>query len=539
MDQAPKVDHLDAVRRVCAASFPAFVTFSAESEGQTAVPDHHMIMASFLQGRKPEWVARIKEILGFRLAAKSWLLRKYNLWRWLRNPYTQVIIQSSRDGLAKKMARAQLNDLRLNPLVSHLAPKGATGEYEFNVRGVVPELGMSLTCAGIKTSVTSSRADVYEFDDPEPDDNPEALRDHIKRTMEESQHILHAPENHLRRWQSWGANEIPTPERTQLIVVGQPHYEGTVYLPNEQERLMDDGEDGHPLNDAIILKIPATRHDGTWTWPYMMERKYYNVREGRPMAVKEVKNGMSRSNWCCQMEIRPGWADKIGNILRVEHIESVATQPRRPVMAIDPADSLSGCEWGIAIGGMASSKLHLQYIGGLTGDVYDWIDEDETQFEGVWSQVFDLADQMNVQTFILEVNLAAAIRSLERYAIAKGRSYNVIPWRATQSKLKRIVSTLEPVCNSGMFSADPAVMADQKTSVQFRTLRHAKLPVLNDRLDATEMLTAYHLEEYPSAFNMTSPMAGGRRRPRSMASTFDPFQSTGVAIDRGPATFTV
>lgn len=291
---------LAQLRQECSTSFSMFVEFSARHILGVPPPKFHYYMADFMQGTRPEWRNTIKTVLGFRLSAKTYLCgRQYLGWRWLRNPYLQVKIESSSDSLAEDMVKALLKSLRDNPLTEHLAPVGKHSERSFNLNGVAPEQGKSISCSGVDTRVTSGRADIYLYDDPEPNDHPEGMREDILASFTEADNIRHTPERHLQYWKKNGFDTVPMEERTQIIVLGQPHWTGTAYLPNEIEEDPNSME-VHPLEYCSRLIIPICNKDETiWTWPEMMKTKYYDQAEDRPMTVQEVKRRTPTEVWQC------------------------------------------------------------------------------------------------------------------------------------------------------------------------------------------------------------------------------------------------
>ena len=300
--------------------------------------------ASFIHGDRPEWVGRLKVLLGFRFSAKSWKLRQWVKFRWLRCPWMQFILHSSNDQMAKRFVRAIKDELAYDPLTSHLIPEPSASDFEFNLRGIRPEQGTSLVAAGIRTSMTGSRADGYLFDDPEPEVDPEAMYDRLMSAFSEAGSILHAPDRHLGKFvDEIGRHptEVPGPEQTQMIVVGQPHCATTAYLPRDDD--LDAEGEGHPLRSAKFLIIPAVQKNGDWTWPEQMHRKYYNFSQRRPMTVAEVKATMTTSRWELQYQINTEYAQKAGPVLRLREILLHTQRVPDPIMIVDPADSEEGC----------------------------------------------------------------------------------------------------------------------------------------------------------------------------------------------------
>ncbi len=447
-------------------------------------PRFHYLIADFLQGARHEWVSRTKVLLGFRFAAKTWIFRQYCKFRWRRCPLTQFIIHSSNDRMAKKFVKAIREELELDPLMQDLRPESSSSDFEFNLRGVRPEQGYSIVAAGIKTSLTGSRSDVYAFDDPEPEVDPESMRERILQAIGEAGDILHVPDRHIHLMLDENGlppTELPVPERTQLVVIGQPHCATTAYLPSQMD---DDEEDGHPLIDAKFLSIPVIDKAGDWRWPEMMNRKYFNYGEGRPMTPPEVKRTMVTSRWELQYMINTGFAEIAGPVLRLDEIEVALKVIPNPIVIIDPADSETGSEWGIAVLGLVDRMIHIGYLGGFRAQAYEG-DDWESMGQSAWRRIFDIGDEFHARRYYLEVNLKSAATACRRFIVknddVKG---TVFEYRATRQKKRRIPENLEQPINNRMVSASPDVIADRESIRQLRRLRWDRLPNPCDRIDA-------------------------------------------------------
>lgn len=524
------IHDINEARAYVAQNFRYMVEHTARLQGYEMVPAVHDYMADWLQSGNPinpEWVAWMKVILGFRLLAKSWMLRVYNKWRWLRCPYTQIVIQSSNEQNAGRMARAQLRMLQQDPLMAHLAPEGQTGVYEWNLRGVEPEAGWSLCCAGIKSAITSGRADLFEFDDPEPDNDPESMHDRIIRAIEEAKNILHRADRHLPFLTSINpeVTTLPHAERTQMIVVGQPHGQNTVYLPDVS--LFDEQDEPHPLRAGKFLIVPMLGSDGSFTWPYMVNQKFRDAKEDRPLTPDEVRALFTTETWECQYMINPQFAIGRGAVLHLNDVEECHRIVPSAIMAIDPADGEGegSSEWGVSIMGLFSGEngrqIHVCYMGGFTGDSYEGDEYDDTIGESVWRSIFDIADEFNVVEVLLEINLVAARRACARYMRKAGRIMRITEIRAKGNKLTRITSTLEQPFNNGMVTLAPDVLADGRNRRQLTTLKHNSLPKPADRIDSLAM-GFIHLLEMPDVED-----AGLKYRPTYQLSGLHGFSRAG------------
>ena len=482
---------IDQARAYCASNLRAMVQHGASLRGHTA-PEFHYVTADWLMGVPPFSTNRVKCWLGFRFAAKSWELRQFLKTRWLRCPWMQVILHSSSDRNAKKFTKAIKDELTYDPLTTHLRPEKSASEYEFNLRGIQHEHGTSITAAGIKTSMTSLRCDLYLFDDPEPDNEPEALRERIIQAFGEANDILHSPRRHFTKMGLEKDAEVPRPERIQMVVVGQPHHEETAYVPMEDD-LSDDG-DGHPLRDADYLIVDVLNSKGEFLWPEMMAEKYFHYDKGRPKTVDEVRRGMTTSRWQLQYRINWKYAQQAGPVLKLDQVELVHKRVPWPILVIDPADSESGCEWGIVCGGMIGDKIHILQMTGLQGEAYEG-DDWYTLGESVWADAFDVWREFRCARVYIEKNLKAAATACRRYMEKTGISAVVEEYHNQQRKEKRIPEALEQPFNNGIVTMEPHVVADPQNRRQLAKLRWRKLPSPNDRIDALSALLRILIEE--------------------------------------------
>lgn len=506
---------------------------------ERAPPPFHLVIADWMQGAEPFATKRTKVLLGFRYSAKTWMLRQYIKMRWLRNRLMQVILHSSSDKLARDFVEAIWNDLDTDPVMSHLRPEPATSKYEFNLPGVTHEQGHSIVAAGIRTSMTGRRADLYAFEDPESDIDPEGSRDRVIQAFGEADSILHSPYRHahllpgieMPETASGELPVLPRIERIQIVVLGQPHYDETAYLPTEDD-LYESGE-GHPLRDADFMVVDALKRDGTWLWPEKMNEKYYDHDLGRPKTVEEVKRSMTTSRWELQFRINVEFAKRAGPVLKVGSIRKVEIMLDDPIMFIDPADSASECEWGLCVMDLYRGQLHVAYLGGLHGEAYEGdVDDPENPIgESVWSEIFDRCDEFGVRMIVLEKNLKAARTACRRFMRKASRHIAVDEVAASRRKQSRIPETLEQPVNNGIVTADPSVLADRENLRQMRKLSWRRLPTPNDRIDALALGVAYLIEhpglEDVQEYDPFEAILQGNTMPRNIRSS-ETFDRTGI-----------
>ena len=190
--------------------FPVFFLIWAELQGWE-VPEIHLRAAIWLES-----CGNLAVLRCFRGFGKSTLLAIYNAWRFYREPTYRILHQGDKDGTAYKTSRDTKRVLKRHPLTRRLAD--IRGESSFWwVPGSDDERNPSMQAAGIRTAITSSRADEIQNDDVEVPFNiqtPEA-RELMRYRLGEQVHIL-----------------VPGGRK---LFVGTPHTHDSIY--DEMERL--------------------------------------------------------------------------------------------------------------------------------------------------------------------------------------------------------------------------------------------------------------------------------------------------------------
>lgn len=465
---------LKALQKYVAADFARFVAYKQRLLGYQ-ICERHLEIADFLQGSGTR-----KAVMGPRLwSSKTTIARWYIDWRWLRNRATKVIVISNTDDNAKAMTGAVHNDLKLDPVLRHLAPVGGkVGEYVFNVRGHTPEKGKSIRCAGMTTALTSDRADLIVVDDTESDKLPETRYDLVIANLDEAEALLHEP------GRLYFGIDVPEQEELQFLVVGQPHWEGSAYVTPIADEITGERAE-HPLNNCEFLWLPAMVNPETGE-PDDSESGVSNFPEVvSTERCFQKKGGMSSSKWALEYQLDTSARDADKAVIHMSRIEIVSRVPAVTIMVVDPADG-GDAEWGIAIMGLIDSQIHIRHIMGLReSDFADLADDDIGIIDKLWERIFDVAEDNGVAQVWIEQNLVSAVRSCQRYINKHGLRVDVMTYVASTGKLKRICGAMELPVKTGMITAEPHVFMDRATTKQFRELRRHKLPNPVDRLDVT------------------------------------------------------
>ena len=417
--------------------------------------------------------------MGWRGCAKTtWFGVEYIAWRFLRKPQTKVIVQCNTDTNAGLTTSSVKRVLTTDPLFENLYPRGQTADHYFNLHNIKPEKGYSIRCAGVETTLTSERADFFLIDDPESGD-PEAKYDRIIEIFEEAQVIL------FRQGRLFPGMECPIPERTQRLVMGQPHWEGSAYMPPPPDPNTGEIED-HPLRLDDEFVIPAMVNSSFGADDEI--ECLSSVPEIRSHEeIRQEKATLSMRKWRLNMMVRVEPEDAERAVIPLNHITVQLVKPNHIIMVVDPADA-GASEWGLAGGGLYKLNYHLCFLDGITElqvAKNEGLDPNhETIGSLMWKYVFDRADDYEVDAIHIEANYAPAIKACRRYLAKHGHPIPVIEFHSHMKKLHRIVNQWEMPVKNGQVSCNPIVMTDAQNRKQMSNLRHHRLPSPCDRIDA-------------------------------------------------------
>lgn len=318
-----------------------------------AVSGRHTKMAKWIQGPNP-----MKVCMGWRGCGKTyWLGREYILWRWLRNPWIKVLSICNTDANAGNVTSSVLEILRSEPAVQKYAPRRLVAEKFFDLVGFKPEKGRSIRAAGIDTTLTSERADLIVVDDPESDAEPETRYERILAVLDECMAILSSP-NRL-----YPGREVPPQERTQLLVLGQPHWIGSAYIPPTIDPITKEVPP-HPLRSADWLWIPALvdEHDNPCDEEPHCQSSVPEIHSTDLMLAK--KAAMRPQKWRLefQLDVSPENAERA--VILLDHIRRRVVDPAHPIAVVDPADSGDSCVLpGAVVSGIVSKGMKTWYDG--------------------------------------------------------------------------------------------------------------------------------------------------------------------------------
>lgn len=475
------------LQRILAGDFAKFIAYKTARMGFDPCA-RHMETGDFLQAPR-----RRKVVMGPRLwSSKTTIVRWLICWRWLRNRATKIIVISNTDDNAKAMTGAVHLDLKTDPVLRHLAPvQGKIGEYIFNVRGHTPEKGKSIRCAGLTTALTSDRADLIIIDDTESDKMPETRYELVIANFAESEALL------FEQGRLYPGQECPEQEELQFLVVGQPHWEGSAYVVPDPDPVTGQEAD-HPLSNCEFLWLPAMINEQGEP-----DDSEATGRSNFPEVVSterclQKKGSVTRSKWRLEYQMDTTSRDADRAVVHLSRIKEISRVPHASIMVIDPADG-GEAEWGIVIGGLIDTEIHVRDLFGVREDYFEKLREemdepDRDIMEMLWDHLFERAADNRVVQVYLEHELVSARRSCERYISSREMAVEVLTFTVRGNKCKRICSTVELPIKTGMISMEPHILMDRENVRQLRELRLKRLPSPCDRIDPFASLITILME---------------------------------------------
>ena len=286
---------------------PTFFQIWADKIGWT-VPSLHYEILAWLQSdwHENKQGHRVNGVLKvFRGAAKSTIVGIYIPWKlyqYSHQPdhpgYRFIVLSENRDVAMKMVADAQ-NVIVNHPLTQHLVPPLSSSRFaskgkhkwqsdRFSIKTHSDVRNPSVIAHGVRSTITSSRADEFIFDDPEVPKNvhsPE-LREKLKVRLRESTHVLFP----------WGRKLfIGTPHThddtyTREIKAGANHFVRTLVDENVDQIVEENYLDWPDNADKVPLEKIVS------AWP-----EYFNPAS---VMYKRVECG-TRNEWLSQYMLTP------------------------------------------------------------------------------------------------------------------------------------------------------------------------------------------------------------------------------------------
>lgn len=468
--------------------FPVFFLVWAELQGWE-VPYIHVQAAQWLEDFGDLGVLRC-----FRGFGKSTLLAIYNAWRYYLDPTYRILHQGDKDGTAYKTSRDTKRVLKRHPLTRHL--EQIRGESAFWwVPGADDERNPSMQAAGIRTGITSSRADEIQNDDVEMPLNiqtPEA-RETMRYRLGEQVHILvpggrklfigtpHTHDSLYDEMERVGANcltirmferefRIEQATRLRYSVPFVPEY---VFCGiGSGAKLLAVGVDYRLTQDGIEFSHPPGALIDCYTecaWP---------ERFGPDELLKRRRETRTINEWDSQYQLHA----KPLHEMRLDPARMVPYESEPSIKHVNGAASMwlgkariagMACVWDPSSGKIKSDvsavALVLQDEHGrrywhrsirLLGDVAEFAEDGKTITGGQVWQLCNLVEQFQVPRLVIETNGIGGFAPAVLKAALKQRRLHcgVAEKQAVLNKDRRILEAFEPIISSGMLWAHASVL---------------------------------------------------------------------------------
>jgi hypothetical protein len=479
------IDRIGLIKFLARAdNFHEFVAFHLFYDHGIRLSGPQLEICSWLT--KP---AREKLLIAFRGLGKTYTAKFYAGWRHLRVPELKIKFVSDKDENAEAMAQTYLEFIRSSPILKHLAPTNKErNSTKYNLNSIARhEKEKSVSCAGIESSMTGQRVDLFISDDIESTTNTltENLRKPVMLKVKEFQSILHQPGRFLKGKDGYllerqaALDKISSmPERVQILYIGTYQHTQSIWIPR------DDAQSQFRNCDRLV--IPAMRRDddnpkavvidgldGKWntTWP----ERFTNEE-----LLERRKDGSRFSlDYLCD----PSLVNLGARVILLERIQQqIRTDVQYTDVYVDPCQSGKGDEAVAIFGGPTRDGV---YVSSLLA----WRED-----TGTWAKALAQACQgKNVQRVYIEAQQPAVINVVQQ-AFKDAR----LPCRIERSKtnnvnkLSRIVETLEPCLNSERVYFHPSILADKFTYEQISTITRESLIEPNDRADAMAGFFSVH-----------------------------------------------
>jgi hypothetical protein len=490
---------MDQLRLELASDFRLYLQFVLDYQGFKA-GESQLEIADHLQCGAPG-----VGVLACRGASKTTIASTHYVnWRHLRCPDLRVLVISGVDDRAGSLAKQLCYNYKTLPWLTHLAPKRASSERTFDLKGARKEPSPSVNSLSVHGKATGLRADLVILDDAQMVKDVSDVRyEEILSQIDDFTNILRSPDT-----QPWFSATMPenAPERTQMVVVGNYHdVENDILTPPE------DPEIPHFMRDVKVKRwpalVPASAFDksdgvrvltakGDGDKEYAQCRWKSNFPEILPTNyLLEKKAKLSKAQWALQYMLDksrvPGPEDAV---LNMEAISSFAYDKPDVVagiknwyVVIDPADK-GGDYFVAAEVAPWQGKLYVRHIDA-------WTKTDSAQcIERVVTRIIDQknrnktaersVDDATVKRIYFESSFSAMGSLIKAKLVDLGeRTIGVEPIHNREGKLARTINTLEPALNNGRMRLNKGMLvSNHLLRRQLQTLRQGSMPKPHDDL---------------------------------------------------------
>lgn len=455
-------------------SFRVFLAYTWKELGLPSPTPVQYDIADYLQ-----FGPRRSIVEAFRGVGKSWIAATFVVWLLLRDVNLKIMVVSASKERADNFSTFCLQLISELELLQHLYPE--TGQREsklaFDVAGCKPDQAPSVRSIGVGGQMTGGRADIIIPDDVEVPNNSEtvAQRAKLAERIKEFDAIL-KPKGHVKF--------LGTPQDYESVynVLAERGYEVRIWpalVPSATQRkgygtrlapmidrLTAIGQPTDParFDEVDLMERMASYGRSGFALQFMLDTSLSD-QEKYPLKLADfiVDNvdrevGPERALWASgPQQIIPdlpllGFSgDRYHRPLDYARSPDGVVERHKytgKVMTIDPSGKgKDETVWNVTY--MLNSTIYLPLVRASRAGYT----------EATLEQIALDAKAHKVNAVVIEANFGDGMFSklLEPY-LAKHHPCEIIEVKASTSKEKRIIDTLEPVMNQHRLVIDPSVI---------------------------------------------------------------------------------
>jgi hypothetical protein len=478
----PRIQHSNKIERKLRSDFVYFLTFVFKKMGLPEPTPMQRLFADILQ----KMPSRRMIMLAYRGFAKTTIINWFLVWELWNDPRKQQAIWGQNRDFAADSVGQMLGWVQNFEFLHKIAPLRDQQQSTFGFDTPAKPAhvrGASVNALSIGGGITGSRADTLVIDDPETTQNgyTQQRRENLDRAMSEATMVIKE-----------GTGRV--------IVPGTPHFDRSLYTRLKAK--------GYRIFIFPMTVPPKEVADACWEhYPRQIRDMILSLPEGTPLdrfSEEEVQMRMSEGKvtyerQCLLNLYRSSGTDRPLDITRIilydantRGLPQTLEHAREPQYVADDMAEYSCADLGekfyrpfkvaetvrpyekrvVYVDPSGQGKDELVYVSGGASSGYLVVFKIEGLRGGVTKEnletIIDHAMSIKAEAIYWESNLntgAEWCRAVldEKYAPRFGRAAlpQVIPVHQQANKEQRIVSTLDPIINSGRMVLTPeAIMTD-------------------------------------------------------------------------------
>lgn len=486
-------------------------------------------IADFLQNAPKRGV-----IEAFRGVGKSYVTSAYVCYRLLHDPEIKVLVVSASKIRADDFSTFTQRLIHEMPILQHLVPKDnqRQSKISFDVGPSKASHSPSVKSVGITGQLAGSRADLIVADDVEVPNNSmtQMMRDKLSEAVKEFDAIL-KPDGmiiYLGTPQTEMSLYEQLPNRGYQVRIWPGRYPNNKLREKYEDRLAPfildklerdpkvEGDPTDPLrfDDEDLLERELSYGRSGFNMQYMLDTSLSDA-DRYPLKLSDlIVMSLDRD----KAPEKPIWSndpqDKLTDVPNVGLPGDAYYKPQKllgdwisysgSILSIDPSGRGKD-ETGYAVVKMLNGYLYVLECGGIQGGYR----KENLEFLSV------VAKRNKVNTVLIESNFGDGMfQELLKPVLYKVYNVSIEEVRSNIQKERRIIDTLEPVCNQHRLVVNKGIIEhDYKTVKNYSAETQAKYMLFHqfsritrdrgalshdDRLDALGMAVAYWVEQMAS-----------------------------------------